>query len=117
MQESRMHYPEPLSDGNIGLGRQILPNFESYEEWIEAGKQAVAESYDVHAIGLYYDLPDEEPTAEWVVTAEGEEKPENQRFRLDIEGKGDYTDPETYTTLRDQIEERLGKTGLTIIIS
>lgn len=121
-----MHYVEVLPDGSAGAGRQILPHAQTREEWEAAGRVVGAEPYDAHAISH---MEFSERVYDERGSAVQEQEMLSDRWSVWIR-RGDEAVPEfevdkaapigdetRYAILRDQIEERLGRTGLLIIVS
>ena len=122
--ETRMHFSTRLADGRSGVGRQILPQPQSPEEWKAAGVAPVEEPYDAYAVSVVrsskpvwdgrggYEQHVERDFWAVAVIDSGETVD-----RLEVDKVSGFSDPNTYTDLRDKIEQHIGRTGLLILVS
>lgn len=100
---------------HTGAGKEIFPNYVSEEEWQAAGAEVQDIPYDVTAVSITDNRPGQEKdvwsvrSAPWM---------SSQGFEIDkvpaFPGFGNR--PEQYRQLVADIEQHLGRTGLTILV-
>jgi hypothetical protein len=102
-----------------GIGRQIVPHAVSHEDWKASGAVVRDEPYDVHAISIAN--RGEGKSDIWSIVVK-DEQGEDSREVFEVEqlpwNSADREHPQArYEGLAATIEQQLGRTGLTILIS
>ncbi len=116
---SQVYWAASIGDTTkVGIGRQIVPRCVSYEEWAAVGSPVRADPYDVYATSAYAEGRPQGERNYWLVTDISGPVSGSSKFELDMHQPFNATDPQAeYRSLAHGVEEHLGRTGLTILVT